>query len=208
MLLLPVLVLKLWMLEFPVSKTDQAREKCICKVMKYWVCFDYELTPTSPTSCDLAEILMRWEFYSHFACLLYLWFSVKKLEIVWKKLSSLLSFGLISPHHFSAGLQRGDVSFLTYRLEKNKLAKRTMLEHFIILPWQNCRAWTPPHSVLSGLYALSYWFNPQKSDWQTSPSGDRGSGTGMFLPSISSSTSFSAHRQHIRKNKQQIRYQQ
>ncbi len=30
----------------------------------------------------------------------------------------------------------------------------------------------------------------------------------MFLPSISSPTSFSAHRQHTRKNKQQIRYQQ
>lgn len=67
-------------------------------------------------------------------------------------------------------------------------------------------------TVYSGLHGLSYWFNPQKSDWQTSPLGHRGcagiSDTDMFLPSISSPTSFSAHQQHTRKNKQQIRYQQ
>lgn len=67
-------------------------------------------------------------------------------------------------------------------------------------------------TVLSGLNVLSYWFNPQKSDWQTSPLGHRGSAgisdTDMFPPSVSSPTSFSAHRQHTRKNKQQIRYQQ
>ena len=66
-------------------------------------------------------------------------------------------------------------------------------------------------TVLSGLNALSYWFNSQKSDWQTSPLGHWGSAgisdTGMFHPSISSPTSFPAHRQHTRKNKQQIRYQ-
>ncbi len=66
-------------------------------------------------------------------------------------------------------------------------------------------------TVPSGLNVLSYCFNPQKSDWQTSPLGHRGSAgisdTGMFLPSISSPTSFSAHRQHTQKNKQQIRYQ-
>lgn len=40
---------KLLNLEFPVSKIGQARQKCICKVIKYWVCFDYELTLTSIT---------------------------------------------------------------------------------------------------------------------------------------------------------------
>ena len=51
------------MLEFPVSRTGQARQKCICKVMKYWVCFDYELALTSLASCELAEILMRWNSF-------------------------------------------------------------------------------------------------------------------------------------------------
>lgn len=56
---------------------------------------------------------------------------------------------------------------------------------------------------------MAFGFNPQKSDWQTSHlEGCAGiSDINIFLPSISSVTSFSAHRQHTHKNKHQIRYQ-
>lgn len=98
---------KVLMLELPVSKTGQERQKCICKAMKYWVCFDYELSLTSLTSCDLAEILMRWDsFYSHFACLPNFWFSANNLEDDWKKaLLSLVNWPELTPQFNLVGRQ-------------------------------------------------------------------------------------------------------
>lgn len=122
-----------------------------------------------------------------------------------KKHSSLLLAGLISPHNFLACLQWEDgdsyCSLLTYWSGKKQTEYKNHVKIFHCYGVKNCRAWTPPHSVLSALYVLSHWFNPQKSDWQTSPLGNRASGTGMFLPSIFFLTSFSAHQQHVRKNR-------
>lgn len=145
--------LEVLMLEFPVSRTGRARQKCICKGMKYWVCFDYELALTSLASCELAEILMRWDSFLFIRVLLVCHISgLQQINCLGKK-GSPVSYKLAWTHpamcSISACLQWRDAdgrsTFPTlFGVYTRKLAKRSVLKYLSIMAWHKCGEFTPP----------------------------------------------------------------
>lgn len=86
-------------LNFQSSKTGLEKQNFNCDMMKYWVCFDDELALISHTSSELAEILMRWDFFFSFTfcwSVVFLVFS-KEIHCLKKVFQSLVSWHKLTP---------------------------------------------------------------------------------------------------------------